>query len=175
MNLLYPKWLEDPGRMHQNKLAPHAYVKPSTVIDLNGTWDFLYYQAPGVVPDSILDFDYPWHDTDKIRVPSSWQISGYGQMQYTDVLYPIAVIPPFVPDHNPVGVYHRTFECSLKDDSSAILRFYGVDSAFEVWVNGHYVGFSKIARNISEFDISPKLADGENHLVVKVYQWSDGS
>jgi len=55
------------------------------------------------------------------------------------------------------------------------LRFEGVDSAFHVWVNGVEVGYSQGSRLPSEFDVSPYLRPGRNHISVRVYQWSDGS
>ena len=55
------------------------------------------------------------------------------------------------------------------------VNFDGVDSFFYIWVNGHYVGFSKNSRNRASFDISPYLKQGENTLAVEVYRNNDGS
>jgi len=66
---------------------------------------------------------------------------------------------------------------SFLDDLSRrqILRFHGVDSAFHVWINGKLAGFSKGSRLLSEFDITSLVRVGKNVIVVRVYQWSDGS
>ena len=55
------------------------------------------------------------------------------------------------------------------------LRFEGVDSAYDVWVNGTHVGYSKVSRLPAEFDISSYTKEGTNSLTVRVYKWSDGS
>ena len=60
-------------------------------------------------------------DWDTIDVPSVWQLRGYGQMHYTDVLYPFPVNPPYVPSENPAGIYKRTF--SLDGDWIKKIRF----------------------------------------------------
>ncbi len=79
-----------------------------------------------------------------IDVPSVWQLRGYDHMHYTDVLYLFPVNPPFVPTENPTGIYKKSIcldAAWLKNDT--ILKFHGVDSAFDVWVNGEHVGYSK--------------------------------
>lgn len=168
--------MENPGLLYRNKLPPHAYHKggADSVIFLDGTWNFVYCQSPGHVPRDILEASFDWDAADRIPVPSCWQLHGYGQTQYTDVLYPIPVTPPYVPDLNPTGVYHRMFTTG-KREGRAILRFYGVDSGFQVWINRIYAGLGKISRNISEFDITDLLRDGDNDIIVQVSQWSDGS
>src|SRR5690606_8892124 len=89
--------------------------------------------------------------------------------------------PPFVPDDNPTGCYHRTFRVdaewrkALRDGGRLVLRLDGVDSYFELFLNGAFVGMSKGSRLVSEFDLTPHLRDDENHLAVRVLQWSDSS
>jgi beta-galactosidase/beta-glucuronidase len=56
--------------------------------------------------------------------------------------FPIDV--PFVPTNNPTGAYQRSFTLSPAwDGEQVIIKFDGVETYFEVYVNGHYVGFSK--------------------------------
>src|SRR5699024_5848248 len=55
------------------------------------------------------------------------------------------------------------------------LRFEGVDSAFHVWINGQFVGYSTGSRLPSEFDVTAYLREGENSISARVYQWSVGS
>ena len=111
-----------------------------------------------------------------IDVPSVWQLRGYGQMHYTDVLYLFPVNPPYVPTENPTGIYKKSIcldQGWLKNDT--ILKFHGVDSAFDVWVNGEHAGYGKISRLPSEFDITSYIKEGENDITVRVYRWSDGT
>ena len=144
-------------------------------ICLNGEWKFKYVEAPELSPEG---FEQPGicEEWDTIDVPSVWQLRCYDKMHYTDVLYPFPVNPPYVPDENPTGIYKKTVvleEQWLQKDT--ILKFHGVDSAFDVWVNGTHVGFSKVSRLPSEFEITDFVKYGENDITVRVYKWSDGT
>ena len=97
-------------------------------------------------------------------------------MHYTDVLYPFPVNPPHVPDENPTGIYKKTVVLDEQwMEKDTVLKFHGVDSAFDVWVNGKHVGFGKVSRLPSEFDITGFVKTGENDITVRVYKWSDGT
>lgn len=143
---------------------------------LNGDWKFLYLEAPEYSP---VGFEQEGFDTagwDTIEVPSCWQIKGYDRMHYTDVYYLFPLNPPFVPSQNPTGIYKRSFYIEgIEKGFDRILRFDGVDSAYDVWVNGRHVGYSKVSRLPSEFNITEYIKEGENELTVRVYKWSDGS
>lgn len=55
-------------------------------------------------------------------------------MHYTDVLYPFPVNPPHVPDENPTGIYKKTVVLDEQwMEKDTVLKFHGVDSAFDVW------------------------------------------
>ena len=95
---------EDPRYVHENKMKQRAYYIPAnknSYITLNGVWDFEFYEN---------DFDIEYSRKDKIDVPSCWQCRGYERPYYTNVTYPFPVDPPYVPTHNPMGVYSRKFE-----------------------------------------------------------------
>ena len=144
-------------------------------MSLNGQWAFLYLDAPELSPEGF-EQPGPQEGWDQIDVPSVWQLRGYDRMHYTDVLYPFPINPPYVPDENPTGIYKRTIcldEAWLEKDT--ILKFHGVDSAFDVWVNGMHAGFGKVSRLPSEFDITELVKAGVNDLTVRVYKWSDGT
>ncbi|MBN2795091.1 MAG: beta-galactosidase subunit alpha [Clostridia bacterium] len=164
--------------LQRNRLESRAYFNyshGSTVEKLNGQWRFKYLDSPRRIKQDYYADRYQDQDWDFIEVPSCWQLKGYGKMHYTDLYYQFPVIPPEVPTENPTGIYRRTFELEELDDQSRILRFYGVDSAFHVYLNGEFVGYSQGSRMISEFDISQVTREGENQLTVIVYQWSDGT
>ena len=147
-----------------------------TDISLNGEWDFLYLCAPEFSPEGFFEKTFTTKEWNTIPVPSCWQMQGYGQMHYTDVWYLFPVNPPFVPSENPTGIYRRSFTVpDTWQDGKTILRFDGVGSAFDVWINGIHCGYSKVSRLASEFDISHCVVIGENQITVRVYQWSDGS
>ena len=56
-----------------------------------------------------------------------------------------------------------------------LIKFDGVETYFEVYVNGQYVGFSKGSRLTAEFDISAMVKTGDNLLFVRVMQWADST
>lgn len=145
-------------------------------LSLNGNWKFLYLKAPEYSPEGFsekLFSDEPWDD---IEVPSCWQLKGYGSLHYTDVWYLFPINPPFVPSENPTGIYRKTVHIPENwTGRRNILRFDGVSSACDVWVNGVHTGYSKVSRLSAEFDVSELLHAGENQITVRVYQWSDGT
>lgn len=173
------RW-ENEELLHLNRRESHTDFRSSEDashrISLNGDWKFLYLEAPEYSPEGFSGESYPDSQWDTIEVPSCWQLKGYGQMHYTDVWYLFPINPPFVPSNNPTGIYRRTVE--VPDEWSGrrgILRFEGVGSAYDVWVNGSFAGYSKVSRMASEFDITELLHAGENQVTVRVYQWSDGT
>lgn len=145
--------------------------------NLNGVWKFMFLDAPEYSPEGFFNSDFDVTKMDDITVPGNWQLQGYGKMHYSDLWYNFPINPPYVPTENPTGIYKRTFfvEESYRD-KKIIIRFCGVDSAYHLWINGKEVGYSKVARNESEFDITDLIHVGEeNDVTVRVYQWSDGT
>ncbi|MFL5802194.1 MAG: glycoside hydrolase family 2 TIM barrel-domain containing protein [Roseiflexaceae bacterium] len=183
-----PDW-ENQHVLHRNRLPARArftaYPDESSAragasspweLLLNGEWRFHYAAAPAAAPpdDSAETCDDAgW---DRLPVPGNWQMYGYGRPHYTNVRYPFPIDPPRVPSENPTGSYRRPFHMpEAWSGRRLILRFDGVDSAFEVYLNGRYIGFSKGSRIPAEFDLTGQARTGENLLAVRVYQWSDGS
>ena len=113
-----------------------------------------------------------------IKVPSNWTLQGFRDRPiYTNQKYPFPCQPPLVPHENPTGIYYLEFESpwSLQDAATDYtLLFHGVESACYVFLNQHFVGFSKDSRLPFEFDITPFL-QAKNTLQVVVMRWSDGS
>lgn len=145
--------------------------------NLNGVWKFMFLDAPEYSPEGFFNSDFDVTKMDDITVPGNWQLQGYGKMHYSDLWYNFPINPPYVPTENPTGIYKRTFfvEESYRD-KKIIIRFCGIDSAYHLWINGKEVGYSKVARNESEFDITDIIRVGEeNDVTVRVYQWSDGT
>ena len=142
---------------------------------LNGQWKFQYLEHPYQSPDDFFALDFDDHSWDMIPVPAQWQFHGYGKPHYTDAIsvFPLTE-PPVIQALNPTGLYRTWFTI---DDSGeeTILRFDGVESAFHLWVNGVFAGYSQVSRCTSEFDVSTLVHPGENMLALRVYQFSDGS
>lgn len=143
---------------------------------LNGPWKFHYSKGPQWAPNDFYTEQYDSSGWDEIQVPGHWQLQGYGSPHYTDLHYPFPVDPPHVPNDNPTGSYVREFELPPHWDGRRLaVKFDGVDSAFHVWMNGEFVGYSQGSRLTSEFDLTPFAKPGANRMAVRVYQWSDGS
>jgi len=176
---------------HRNRITPRAhftsYDSPEAALamersaaprnrSLNGTWAFSFADNPDLIPPGFEAAEFDDSSWDRIPVPSTWQLLGYGRPHYTNVIFPFPIDPPHVPTENPTGAYRCTFRIPENQAANRqILRFDGVDSAFHLWINGAPVGFSKGSRIQAEFDITPYIQLGENLLAVNVYQWSDGS
>ncbi|MED4206726.1 beta-galactosidase subunit alpha [Neobacillus mesonae] len=143
---------------------------------LNGTWKFLFLDAPEYSPEGFYAEELETTNWDDITVPGNWQLQGYGKMHYSDLWYNFPIIPPRVPTDNPTGIYRREFELDRDlEGEQLILRFNGVDSAYELYVNGEFAGYSKGARIQAEFDVTNLCRQGRNSLTVRVFQWSDGT
>ena len=164
-------------------LPPRAHLADDPgVLSLDGTWSFVYHRTD---PTPWANVEEPWDepavsdDADTIDVPSHWVLRGngrYGRPAYTNVDFPFPVDPPYPPEANPVGDYHRTFE--LPDgweDDLVVLRFDGVESQASVWVNGAWVGMARGSRLAHECDITGRVHPGENAITVRVHQFSPGS
>jgi evolved beta-galactosidase subunit alpha len=182
------KW-ENPRLLEEKRLPPHAYFfayadaeaartfereRSRRFLSLSGQWRFAYFGHPLEVPSQFYsEYMEGWG---RIEVPGMWQLQGHGQLQYTDDGMPFPVDPPYVPSSNPTGAYQCRWTLGPEwQGERVILRFDGVETYFEVHVNGIYAGMSKGSRLAAEFDITSLLAEGENLLSVRVLQWADSS
>ncbi|KAH7305188.1 glycosyl hydrolases family 2, TIM barrel domain-containing protein [Stachybotrys elegans] len=164
--------------IQRNRLPPRAYWVPQNSVLLNGGWDFQFAPTPLEASEYPKVNDEPGESWASIQVPGHWQLQGYGSPHYTNIQLPFPSCPPFIPTENPTGTYRRFFSVPGDWDSNwqLRLRFDGVDSAYHVWLNGVFVGYSQGSRNAAEFDISAAAKkDAENELVVRVYQWCEAS
>jgi len=146
-----------------------------SVLYLDGEWSFALFDRADDVPDNWASRGFAGGST--IKVPGNWQLQGFDRPIYTNVKYPFPCDPPRVPEQNPTGCYSRVFtmpECWRGENQIRII-FDGVDSAFYIACNDQQVGYSQDSRLPAEFDLTPFLKAGENHLAVKVLRWSDGS
>ncbi|WP_257347120.1 beta-galactosidase subunit alpha [Pseudalkalibacillus decolorationis] len=183
--------LDNLNTLHRNRMEARTYFIPfpdeqSAFVTkrktspwfrlLNGTWKFHYTDTPQQAPKQFFLDDFKcadWHD---IQIPGNWQLQGYGRPHYTDLYYPFPLDPPHIPTVNPTGCYRREFYIpSNWGDRKTSLKFEGVDSAFHIWINGHFVGYSQGSRLTSEFEITPYIRTGKNNISVRAYQWCDGT
>ncbi|MBN2851595.1 MAG: hypothetical protein JXQ23_02530 [Clostridia bacterium] len=180
-----PHWL-NPEVFGENKLDPRFSYrdlsKDRKNISLNGEWHFHYSTCPLTRPADFYLSSYDYSKWETIAVPGLWELNGYGKPQYLAYSYPDAVrvkkwqIPGISKKDNPVGSYRHTFTITKEwMKGNTIIHFGGVKSAFYLWINGQYTGYSQGAMTPAEFDISKYIIEGENELALEVYKYSDGT
>jgi beta-galactosidase len=186
-----PAW-NDIDIIRQNVEEPRAHFLPfrsreaaiagdlddnAWFISLNGEWKFKYADSPAARPAGFHEEDFDVSDWSELPVPSNWERHGHGYAIYVNVPYPFEIDEPNVPtEKNPVGSYRRDF--TVPDDwqnEDVFLYFGAVSSAFYVWINGEYVGYSEGSKTSSEFRVSDVVRPGRNTIAVEVYRWSTGS
>ena len=182
------------------KGSEKRYGSPK-VICLNGEWDFRFYPRPAELPE-VLDTDSLKFD--KIDVPSCWQFRGYDRPFYVNLRYQFPYDPPKIPtvdkagrvfslhgadyglgprwkdpgeEYNFAGLYRTFFHTDGPDapERRYVVSFLGVASCADVYLNGHYVGYTEGSHNTAEFDVTPYLHDWLNELVVVVRRWCNGT
>lgn len=179
-------WLTNPEVFAVNREPAHSdhrfYNENSTLHQsLNGTWKFSYAENPEKREKDFYREEYHMENFDEIQVPGHIQLQGYGKCQYVNIMYPWdgreTVKAPEIPvKENPVGSYVKYFDVEEGLRGKEIyLSFQGVESAFYVWVNGAFVGYSEDTFTPSEFLITPYLKEKNNKLAVEVYKSSSGS
>ena len=202
-DLLAAEEWQDESILHINTVKPHAtmnvyenavdaYAMDRNQSDrmqlLNGDWKFHWSAAPADRPVNFYQNSFDVSQWPTIKVPSNWQVEGYGVPLYSNTQYPFnnstppLIMEPVPSDYtkyqlpNPVGSYRRDFQIPAGWDGKQIfLKFEGVQSAFYLWVNGQQVGYSQGSMTAAEFDITQYVNTGTNTLAAEVYRWSDGS
>lgn len=187
------EWLEDPQVFGVNRLPAHSdhrfYETEEERISermalrqsLNGTWKFSYGENPSLRKEHFYEPGFDLDGFGSIEVPGHIELQGYGRCQYINTMYPwdglADIRPPYTDKQdNPVGSYVREFE--LKEPlkgKQLFLSFQGVETAFYVWLNGTFIGYSEDSFTPSEFEITHAAKDGANRLAVEVYKRSSAS
>ncbi len=136
----------------------------SRFFSLDGIWAVKQLNA-------VDEFDINDNLGASIPVPSCVQMHGYDQIQYLNYRFPIPVMLPHLPHNNPCWHHRRLFNFKKKAGERYYINFEGVDSAFYLYINGIYKGYSQISHATSEFDITDLIVNGENTIDVLVLKW----
>lgn len=183
-------WLEDPEVFRVNRLdahSDHVFFESEDTMrsqektlyqSLNGSWRFLWSAIPEARPKNFYEEDFNDSAFYPIEVPGHIQLQACGQIQYVNTMYPwdgrSAIRPPKTdPLDAEVGSYVKCFRLneSLRGKRVCI-SFQGVEQAFYVWLNGHFVGYAEDSFTPSDFDLTPWIRPDENRLCVEVHQRS---
>jgi len=188
-----PPW-EDPSILQQNREPMRAYAHQypdreaaescefanSDFLSLNGRWKFKWTRTPEGSPQGFEADAFDVSSWAEIEVPSNWQMKGYGKPLYARTGYndfdPDAFPKVVTPYGNATGAYRRGF--TLKEcwrEKQVFVHFDGVESAFQLWVNGRFVGYSQDSKLPAEFNLTPYLRDGTNTMALRVFRFCDGS
>ena len=187
------RWLSDPTVFAVNRLDAHSDHLCCRTLDeaesgltslrqsLDGAWRFAWSANPAARPADFWQPDADLSGFGTIRVPGHIELQGYGQLQYTNTLYPwdgrSCLRPPQVDwNDDPVGSYVKEFDLdeSLRGQRVCV-SFQGVEQALYLWCNGQFVGYAEDSFTPSEFDLTPYIKDTDNRLCVEVYKRSSAA
>lgn len=187
------RWLSDPTVFAVNRLDAHSDHLCCRTLDeaesgltslrqsLDGAWRFAWSANPAARPADFWQPDADLSGFGTIRVPGHIELQGYGQLQYTNTLYPwdgrSCLRPPQVDwNDDPVGSYVKEFDLdeSLRGQRVCV-SFQGVEQAMYLWCNGQFVGYAEDSFTPSEFDLTPYIRDENNRLCVEVYKRSSAA
>ena len=161
----------------ENGINNLRYMESPYYRCLNGYWKFNWVESPSDKPVDFYKEGYDVASWDSIPVPGNWEMNGFGVPVYVNQKNEFPSDQPNAPTkYNPVGSYVHIFSVPQEwDGRNVYINFGAVKSAFYLWINGQFVGYSEDSKTPAEFDITPYLEDGENTLAVEAYRFSDGS
>jgi len=146
------------------KAATRDPAKSKWVRSLDGEWNFDYFERPEAVPGEWIG-QVPG-ETSRIQVPGNWTRQGWDKPHYTNVQMPFENTPPQVPNDNPTGLYRKTISIPKNwKGRRTLLQLGGVESVAGVYLDGNFVGWSTDSRLPAEFDLTPWLVPGKEHLL----------
>jgi beta-galactosidase len=203
-------YIENEAVISENKLDAHASFTAYTPNEdalsfdakstnfhqsLDGQWKFKWVRSP---KDRSTTFMNPAENVDtwdNIKVPSNWEVEGFGvpiyvnhQYEFADYKAPVAADMEFVGriypknpgdvpnDYNPVGSYRRGFNIAADWDGKEMFLHIGtMKSGGFVWLNGEYIGYSQGSKLPTEFNITQFAKPGNNTIAIQIFRWTDGS
>ena len=203
-------YIENEQVIEENKEPAHAsftsFVSEANAVharaeeakyrqSLDGLWKFKWVRSPEDRPTDFMATAANVDHWDTIKVPSNWEVEGYGipiyvnhQYDFADYKAPVSNDMEFVNriypkhpgkvphDYNPVGSYRRDFVLA-EDwlDREVFLHIGAMKSGGFVWINGHYVGYSQGSKLPAEFNITDALQAGKNTIALQIFRWTDGA
>ncbi|MDP4238849.1 MAG: glycoside hydrolase family 2 TIM barrel-domain containing protein [Bacteroidota bacterium] len=154
---------------------------------LNGVWKFQYADN---FDENSVDFVNPTYDVREwsdIQVPGNWEFQGFGVPIYVNIPYEFVSPefkpfwngprPPFVPkEWNPTGSYRREFTIPTSWIGKDIfVSAEGVKGASYFYLNGHFVGMTKLSKTPARFNISQYAKVGNNVIAIQIHRFSDAN
>ena len=137
-------------QLRNENVRPYL-IKDSTIINLNGTWDFEF-------DDNEVGHREKWYKkprfAKKINVPFPYEskLSGIADTGKHDHFW-----------------YRRSLDIELRQDKVYVLNFNGLDFYGEVYINGELALTHEGGASMFRGDISRFLVAGKNEIVVYCY------
>lgn len=182
------KILENPEIFEQNTLPPHTNLRSDkdycfegenpVAVFLNGDWKFNY---------SEIQTDFKGFESEKFDI-SDWQtIPVPSEIELNcDKREPYYInagftfngrancAQPEIPNDIPTGYYVYNFDMpeNWEENDRKVICFQGVETAFALYLNGEYIGYSEDSFTPAEFDLTDIIKPKNNRLAVKVFRYS---
>ena len=167
---LYPR-VNVTGYKYENDIEKGLYRSQPYYVSLAGKWSFDIQNSVTARPD-MEDKKLDVSKWNKVVVPNySWTFNG------NDAKAPEITNVTDLPDRgNYIATYYREFNASATwKDYEAYMQVQG-KSAYYIWINNEYVGYSEDSRALSEFNVTSHLKYGKvNTIAIQVIAVSDGS
>ncbi len=157
---------------NENDIEKNGYENSPYYISLNGEWKMKLVSSFNNRPTDMEQKTFSAQEWATTTVPSAHLQDGKNTVQAKKIKTPSDISS----SGNYVATYYKEFEVpKLWKEYKAYLNIQA-RSAYYVWVNNEYVGYSEDSRDLSEFDLTKHLKPGKmNNLVVQVITTSDGT
>ena len=155
----FTEW-QDPHVNAINRLPMHStfLADESEFVPLAGQWSFHWVRSANQRPENFWRTNFTEVGWSRMQLPGVWELNGYGTPVYVNVDNEFRPNePPFAPTvDNPVGCYVTEFDLPESwKDRLTFINFGAVKSAYYVWVNGQFVGYTEDAKTNADFDLTP--------------------
>lgn len=185
------KILKEPTVFEQNTIEPHTNLRTDkpycfdgenpTAVYLNGDWKFKFSETQ----NDFKGFEsekYDIADWGTIPVPSEINLNcDEAKPYYINKGFTFNgrenLEQPNIPEKIPTGYYVCNFDIpqSWKETDRKVICFQGVETAFALYLNGEYIGYSEDSFTPAEFDLTKYIKETNNRLAVKVFRYSTAS
>ena len=170
-NKIYPRANVIPYG-NENDIEKNRYAESPYYVSLNGEWRMdlqtSYSRRPADVEQKTFSAD-GWRS---VTVPEAQWRDGKKAVEAPKLKSSIDQLG----DKNCVATYYREFDVPKSWKNYKAYLNLQAKSAYYVWVNHEYVGYSEDSRDISEFELTKHLQLGKkNNIIIQVLSVSDGA
>lgn len=157
---------------NENGIEKNAYAESPHYVSLAGDWHMKLSSSFGGRPTNMEQKDFSAEGWPMVTLPDGvWKERG--KMVMTKKVSKPSDVEE---SGNYVATYCRELEVPKSWKEYIPYLNLQAKSAYYLWVNHEYVGYSEDSRDVSEFDLSSHLKPGKlNSIVIQVIGTSDGN